>query len=326
MKIIRTDIPDVLIVEPDVYSDCRGWFMESFSEAKFHQALENLHLPVPGSFVQDNHSFSKKGVLRGLHYQLPPYAQGKLVRVTSGSAYDVAVDVRKNSPTFGKWVGVELSSINQRILWIPEGFAHGFVALEENTEFLYKTTTGYHKASERSIAWNDPSIGIAWPLVCEELISEKDKAAPLLKNSDVFQFGFPGSFEQVELKVIGDERGSLIALEQGRNVPFDIKRVYYIFDTLLGVSRGFHAHRQLVQMVVCVSGKCRIVLDDGAIRESVVLSESNKALIIRNMIWREMHDFSDDCVLMVFASEHYNEADYIRNYDQFMIEVNAGGK
>lgn len=324
MKIIRTAIPDVLIIEPTVFSDERGWFMESFNEQKFHQALNAFGLPVPGNFIQDNHSLSKKNVIRGLHYQLPPYAQGKLVRVTKGSAYDVAVDVRKNSPTFGQWVGVELNSHTKRILWIPEGFAHGFVALEDNTEFLYKTTRTYHRESERSIRWDDPEIGIDWPVEGEEIISDKDRNAPMLKEAEIFQLFSPGSFEEIELKVIGDERGSLIALEQGQNIPFNIKRAYYIFGTQPDVSRGYHAHRQLEQMVVCVAGSCRIFMDDGVVSDSVVLSSSNKALLIKNMIWREMHDFSSDCVLLVFASEHFNEADYIRSYDEFMVEVKNG--
>lgn len=174
MKLIQTAIPDVVLIEPTVFTDERGWFMESFNEQRFHQELTKLGLPVPRPFVQDNHSCSSQGVLRGLHYQLAPHAQGKLVRVTQGAAFDVAVDIRKGSPTFGKWVGVELSSKNKHMLWIPEGFAHGFVALEGNTHFLYKTTAYYAKNHEASIVWNDPDINIIWPDIKEFNINKKD--------------------------------------------------------------------------------------------------------------------------------------------------------
>lgn len=187
MKFIPTAIPDVVVIEPAVFGDDRGWFMESFNEAKFQQGLAGLGLPAPRPFVQDNHSCSKAGVLRGLHYQLPPHPQGKLVRVSKGSAFDVAVDVRRGSPTFGKWVGVELSASNHHQLWIPEGFAHGFVALEDDTHFLYKTTDVYAKDCERSIRWDDADIGIVWPTVAPQLLlAPKDAAAPLFKVAEVF--------------------------------------------------------------------------------------------------------------------------------------------
>ena len=182
MKITRTAIPDVLVIEPTIFSDDRGWFMESFNEERFSAELKSLGLPVPRAFVQDNHSSSKRGVLRGLHYQVGPHAQGKLVRVVNGSAFDVAVDIRKSSPTFLKWVGVELNSSNKKMLWIPEGFAHGFLALEEDTHFLYKTTDYYDKESERSILWSDESIGVMWPELGEFVISQKDLDAPLANN------------------------------------------------------------------------------------------------------------------------------------------------
>src|SRR5690606_21973580 len=162
MKLTQTAIPDVVLIEPAVFADERGWFMESFNEARFHAELQKLGLPLPRPFVQDNHSCSKKGVLRGLHYQLPPHAQGKLVRVVQGAAFDVAVDIRKGSPTFGQWVGAELSAANRRMMWIPEGFAHGFVALEDDTHFLYKTTDYYAKDSEAAIRWDDPALAITW--------------------------------------------------------------------------------------------------------------------------------------------------------------------
>lgn len=181
MKFIQTAIPDVVLIEPTIYEDERGWFMESFNEARFHAELQKLGLPIPRPFVQDNHSCSKKGVLRGLHYQLAPHAQGKLVRVVSGAAYDVAVDIRPASPTFGKWVGVELSAANKHMLWIPEGFAHGFLAQEDSTEFFYKTTDYYAKECEAAIRWDDPNLEIQWPEQIQIVLSEKDKKADFLK-------------------------------------------------------------------------------------------------------------------------------------------------
>jgi dTDP-4-dehydrorhamnose 3,5-epimerase len=187
MKLIETAVADVLIVEPAVFGDDRGWFMESFNQAKFEAELVRLGRPVPRMFVQDNHSCSQRGVLRGLHYQTAPRAQGKLVRVTKGAAFDVAVDIRKASPTFGQWVGVELSAANHRQLWIPEGFAHGFLALEDDTHFLYKTTDTYSKDNERSIVWNDPGIGIEWPLSgLTPRLAPKDAEAVTLANADTF--------------------------------------------------------------------------------------------------------------------------------------------
>ena len=183
MKLIATDLPGVVIVEPTAFRDDRGWFMETYNEPRFHAELAKLGLPAPRPFLQDNHSCSKRGVLRGLHYQLPPNAQGKLVRVTRGSAWDAAVDIRRGSPTLGRWVGVELSEANQRQLWIPEGFAHGFVALEDDTHFLYKTTDVYTKACERSIRWDDPTLAVGWPdLGMAPLVAEKDAAAPELQR------------------------------------------------------------------------------------------------------------------------------------------------
>lgn len=186
MKLLPTAIPDVVMIEPEVFADNRGWFMESFNEHRFHAGLQRLGLPVPRAFVQDNHSFSHKGVLRGLHYQLPPHPQGKLVRVVRGAALDVAVDIRRGSPTFGKWVAVELTEDNRRMLWVPEGFAHGFMALEENTEFLYKTTDYYAKDCERCISWNDAGLAIAWPDQVEKVVSEKDAQGLSLANADLF--------------------------------------------------------------------------------------------------------------------------------------------
>jgi len=187
MKLIATDLPGVVLVEPAVFGDERGWFMESWSQRRFDTALQQLGLPAPRPFVQDNHSCSSRGVLRGLHYQLPPQPQGKLVRVVQGAVFDVAVDVRRGSPTFGRWVGFELSAANRRQMWIPEGFAHGFLTLEDNTHFLYKTTDFYAKDCERAIRWDDPAIGIQWPLGdIETILAQKDAAAPALDTAEVF--------------------------------------------------------------------------------------------------------------------------------------------
>lgn len=169
MKIAPTTIPDVLIVEPKVFGDDRGFFFESFNQEAFNQAVGQSII-----FVQDNHSKSVKNVLRGLHYQLSPKAQGKLVRVIQGEVFDVALDLRKNSPTYGQWVGEILSAKSKKQMWIPPGFAHGFLCLSDSAEFLYKTTDYYSKEHERCIAWNDPQLKIDWPLSTEPLLSLKD--------------------------------------------------------------------------------------------------------------------------------------------------------
>ncbi len=171
MNIIQTSIPDVLILEPKVFGDERGFFFESFNQAKFDAAIGKKV-----RFVQDNHSRSAKNVLRGLHYQIQQ-PQGKLVRVVQGAVYDVAVDIRQGSPTFGQHVGLELSAENKRMLWVPEGFAHGFLVLTESAEFLYKTTDYYAPEYERSIAWNDPTLNIQWPLTVAPTLSGKDAHA-----------------------------------------------------------------------------------------------------------------------------------------------------
>lgn len=186
MRLLPTDLPGVCLVEPAVFGDDRGWFYESFNEPRFHAALQALGLPVPRPFVQDNHSCSKAGMLRGLHFQRPPHAQGKLVRVVRGAAWDVAVDIRPGSPTFGRWTGAELSADNRRQLWIPEGYAHGFIALQDDTHFLYKTTDVYAKDCEGAIRWDDPTLAIAWPLppgLAAPLLAPKDAAAPLLAEA-----------------------------------------------------------------------------------------------------------------------------------------------
>lgn len=180
MKVIQTAIPDLLILEPKVFGDTRGFFMESFNARSFQEAT-GLNV----DFVQDNHSRSAKGVLRGLHYQIQQ-AQGKLVRVVRGSVFDVAVDLRKGSPTFGKWEGVELSEENNRQFWIPPGFAHGFLVTSESADFLYKTTDYYAPEHERSLAWNDPDVGVEWPLDGEPLLSAKDLAGKRLAECEVF--------------------------------------------------------------------------------------------------------------------------------------------
>ena len=169
MKVIETRIPDVKIIEPSVFGDERGFFMETWNQAKF----EELVTGEPTTFVQDNHSKSKKGILRGLHYQTEN-TQGKLVRVVSGEVFDVAVDIRKGSPTFGEWVGEYLSAENKRQLWIPKGFAHGFYVTSDEAEFVYKCTDYYNPSAEISIKWNDPTLSIEWPLTISPLLSEKD--------------------------------------------------------------------------------------------------------------------------------------------------------
>jgi dTDP-4-dehydrorhamnose 3,5-epimerase len=181
MAYSRTAIPDVILFEPRVFGDERGFFYESFNEREFTEAVGRSV-----TFVQDNHSRSRKGVLRGLHYQLPPHAQGKLVRVVAGEVFDVAVDIRKGSPTFGQWVGEILSEGNKRQLWIPPGFAHAFVTLSDSADFLYKTTDFYAPAAERCIVWNDVQIGIEWPNIGSPIVSSKDAAGVLLSEAEVF--------------------------------------------------------------------------------------------------------------------------------------------
>nr|UEO57245.1 dTDP-4-dehydrorhamnose 3,5-epimerase [Morganella morganii] len=172
MNISRTKIPDVLIIEPKVFGDERGFFYESYNHKNFEQAVGK-----EVNFVQDNHSKSTKGVLRGLHFQKAPYSQGKLVRCIPGEVFDVAVDIRENSDTYGEWVGIVLSAENKRQLWIPEGFAHGFLVLSETAEFLYKATNYYHPESEGGIIWNDKNISIDWPIDNNNIIlSQKDMA------------------------------------------------------------------------------------------------------------------------------------------------------
>jgi len=184
MKLIETRLPEVLLIEPNVFGDARGFFMESWNRKTF--ASLGLEL----DFVQDNHSRSARGVLRGLHYQLKQ-PQGKLVRVVSGAVYDVAVDLRKNSPNFGKWTGHELTAGNQHMLWVPPGFGHGFLVLSEQADFLYKTTAYYAPEHERCVLWNDPAIGIEWPLAgipaIQPALSAKDQAGSLLKDAEVFE-------------------------------------------------------------------------------------------------------------------------------------------
>lgn len=181
MKAQALSIPDVVLFTPTVFGDDRGLFMESYNARAFSDATG-----CEPHFVQDNHSKSQIGVLRGLHYQLPPQAQGKLVRVVTGAVFDVAVDLRRSSATFGQWVGQVLSADNRQQLWIPPGFAHGFLTLTDTADFLYKTTTYYVPASERAIAWNDPAIGIEWPTTGEPLLSDKDCKAAAFGEAEVF--------------------------------------------------------------------------------------------------------------------------------------------
>jgi dTDP-4-dehydrorhamnose 3,5-epimerase len=181
MNIERLAIPEVLLITPRVFGDARGFFFESFNAQRFIDITGGT-LP----FVQDNHSKSVRGVLRGLHYQLPPRAQGKLVRVTQGEVFDVAVDIRRSSPTFGRWVGAHLSADNHRQLWVPPGFAHGFLTLSESAEFLYKTTDYYAPECERVIRWDDPALAIEWPGGHTPQLAARDAAAPGLAEAEVF--------------------------------------------------------------------------------------------------------------------------------------------
>jgi dTDP-4-dehydrorhamnose 3,5-epimerase len=180
MKVITTKIPDVIIIEPQVFGDDRGFFLESYNEKTFAQKTG-----INAKFVQDNHSRSAKNVLRGLHYQIQQ-PQGKLVRVVIGEVFDVAVDLRKNSPTFGEWVSCLLSAENKRLFWVPPGFAHGFLVLSETADFLYKTTDYYAPEYERAILWNDPTLNIDWPLQTTPILSAKDQAAQPLQTAEVF--------------------------------------------------------------------------------------------------------------------------------------------
>jgi len=180
MKATRLTVPDVVLLEPKVFGDARGFFFESYNERIFQEATG-----LKPNFVQDNHSRSAKGVLRGLHYQIQQ-AQGKLLRVVAGEIFDVAVDIRKSSPTFGQWVGERLSAENKRLMWIPEGFAHGFVAVTEFAEVVYKTTDFWSAEHERCIAWNDQTLSITWPLDGTPLLSAKDQQAPPLDKADLF--------------------------------------------------------------------------------------------------------------------------------------------
>lgn len=198
MKAVRLAIPDVILLEPKVFGDERGFFFESYNR---HAFLEATGLDV--SFVQDNHSRSTRGVLRGLHYQLPPKAQGKLVRVVVGEVFDVAVDIRKGSPTFGKWVGEVLSAENKRQMWIPPGFAHGFLTLSDAAEFLYKTTDYYSPEHERCLRWDDPGFAVQWPLHMPPLVSRKDSQGM--------------AFGQVDISGREDKLWPQISIEQGFN-------------------------------------------------------------------------------------------------------------
>ncbi|MDA8127852.1 MAG: dTDP-4-dehydrorhamnose 3,5-epimerase [Betaproteobacteria bacterium] len=179
MNVIETPLPGVLVLEPKVFGDARGFFLESWNRAVF------AGLGLDLDFVQDNHSRSAKGVLRGLHYQLDE-PQGKLVRAVSGAVFDVAVDVRRSSTHFGQWFGCELSAENHRMMWIPPGFAHGFLVLSESADFLYKATAYYAPQSDRGIRWNDPRIGVQWPLEAEPVLSAKDQVQPLLEDAEVY--------------------------------------------------------------------------------------------------------------------------------------------
>ena len=181
MKVTDTKIPDVKVIEPTVFEDERGFFFESFNHKEFEKAIGHSI-----DFVQDNHSKSNKGVLRGLHYQLPPHAQGKLLRVVRGAIYDVALDIRRSSPSFGQWVANNLNEYNKNQIWIPEGFAHGFVTLTDYADVIYKATEYYSPKHERTILWSDPDISIDWPMLSKPILSQKDKTGLFLQRSDLY--------------------------------------------------------------------------------------------------------------------------------------------
>ncbi len=180
MKVAPTELPEVLLIEPDVFGDDRGFFMESYNARRFREATG-----LDVEFVQDNHSRSVQGVLRGIHYQVVK-PQGKLVRVVAGRVFDVVVDLRRSSPCFGRWFGIELSDHNRRQLWVPPGFGHAFLVLSNSADFIYKTTEYWHKDYDRSLRWNDPAIGIQWPLQGDPILAAKDAAAPLLAQAEVY--------------------------------------------------------------------------------------------------------------------------------------------
>ena len=180
MKVTPTDLPEVLLIEPAVHEDERGYLFEAWNRTTFEA------IGVKADFMQDNESRSRKNVIRGLHYQVPPHPQAKLLRVVSGEIFDVAVDIRRSSPNFGKWTGAVLSAKNKRALWIPEGFAHGFLALDDDAEVLYKIAGRWARECERAIRWDDPAIGIEWPLSGEAIVSERDRGAPVLSKAEVF--------------------------------------------------------------------------------------------------------------------------------------------
>jgi dTDP-4-dehydrorhamnose 3,5-epimerase len=180
LKVIRTELPEVLLFEPTVHSDERGYLFEAWNRAAFEAA------GIRANFVQDNQSRSRKNVIRGLHHQVPPHPQAKLLRVVAGEIFDVAVDIRRSSPTFGKWTGAVLSAGNKRMLWIPEGFAHGLLALTDDCEIIYKIAGRWSRECERAIRWDDPAIGIRWPLTGEAIVSERDRSAPPLSKAEVF--------------------------------------------------------------------------------------------------------------------------------------------
>jgi len=181
MKVTSTTLPEVLLIEPDVFRDERGFFLESFNARRFREATG-----VDAVFVQDNHSRSARGVLRGIHYQLAR-PQGKLVRVATGRVFDLVVDLRRSSPRFGRWLGIELSDRNHHQLWVPPGFGHAFLVLSDSADFLYKTTEYWYREHERSLRWNDPALGIEWPIAGEPILAAKDAAAPLLAQAEVFE-------------------------------------------------------------------------------------------------------------------------------------------
>ncbi len=329
MKIVNQALPDVLLIEPELFNDERGFFFESFNQRKFKSLTG-----IKNNFVQDNHSKSKKGVLRGMHYQQEPKAQGKLVKVISGEIYDVVVDLRKWSKTFGQYCATTLSSESKCTLWVPPGFAHGFLTLSETAEVEYKVDEYYDPSHEVCIIWNDETLNIKWPDQAEPIVSDKDqRGVPFLEAAHFEEKAAAKPIVAKGAELVSlpthagtQDIGKLIAVERlSQQFPFDLKRIYYIFGADKTVRRGFHAHRNLKQMLVCVSGECKISLDDGKVRETVILDRADKALVIDKPLWREIFDFSENSVLMVLASETYNTEDYIWDYNEFLsyLEVVA---
>lgn len=327
MKLLASEIPEVLLVSLEILQDEFGSILKAFDDNEFQSEVQKLGHVIPKSFVYEFSSITQAGAAREIDYHNAPNAQARLVETVRNSALHVVVDMRSNVPTFGHAFAIVINEADRQLLWIPEGFAHGYIALEGGTHVRTRCSIAKQEEDRKIISWYSPAIEAVWrkaaqgksvpdilPSVGDVEISP-DRAVKL--NSGV---------RHVDFRIIGDHRGSLVAIEGGGNIPFDIKRVYYIFNTKSDVGRGYHAHKHLQQIAICLKGQCRMIVDDGSTRESILLDHPSKGLLISNLIWREMHDFSDDCVLMVLASARYDEADYIRNYESFLLEAQNAKK